>query len=117
MDNVYGDKLSKEVLNFIKILVDKRRVRYLLDIASEFEKMVLDYKGIVKALAYSSVKLSDEKIKKLEEKLSQQTGKTVEIENRIDESLLGGVMIKFNDVVVDGTLKGKLKSLEGVLKN
>ncbi len=77
--------------------------------------MACEYKGIVKAKAYSSISLSSEQIIKLEKKLSEQSGKTVEIENIIDNSLLGGIMIKFNDVVIDGTLKGKLKSLENNL--
>ena len=77
--------------------------------------MACEYKGIVKAKAYSSISLSGEQIKKLEKKLSEQSGKTVEIESIVDKSLLGGVMIKFNDVVIDGSLKGKLKDLENNL--
>ncbi len=112
VDNVFGDKVNKEIINFIKILIDKRRIGYIIDIANEFERMACEYKGIVKAKAYSSISLSSEQIIKLEKKLSEQSGKTVEIENIIDNSLLGGIMIKFNDVVIDGTLKGKLKNLE-----
>lgn len=115
IDNVFGDKVNKEIINFIKILIDKRRIGYIIDIANEFERMACEYKGIVKAKAYSSISLSSEQIIKLEKKLSEQSGKTVEIENIIDNSLLGGIMIKFNDVVIDGTLKGKLKSLENNL--
>lgn len=115
IDNVFGDKVNKEIVNFIKILIDKRRIGYVIDIANEFERMACEYKGIVKAKAYSSISLSGEQIKKLEKKLSEQSGKTVEIENIVDKSLLGGVMIKFNDVVIDGSLKGKLKDLENNL--
>lgn len=115
IDNVFGDKVNKEIVNFIKILIDKRRIGYIIAIANEFERMACEYKGIVKAKAYSSISLSSEQIKKLEKKLSEQSGKTVEIENIIDDSLLGGIMIKFNDVVIDGTLKGKLKNLENNL--
>lgn len=115
IDNVFGDKVNKEIINFIKILIDKRRIGYIIDIANEFERMACEYKGIVKAKAYSSISLSSEQIIKLEKKLSEQSGKTVEIENIIDNSLLGGIMIKFNDVVIDGTLMGKLKSLENNL--
>ncbi len=115
VDNVFGQKVNKEVLNFIKILIDKRRIGYIIDIADEFERMALEYKGIVKAKAYSAVCLNSDQITKLEKKLSQQSGKTVLIENIVDKSLLGGIMIKFNDVVIDGTLKGKLEDLENNL--
>ena len=115
VDNVFANKISKEILNFIKILIDKRRVKYIIDIVNEFEKMAYNYKGIVKAKAYTSIQLNKSQIEKLEAKLSEQTKKIVEIENIVDSSLLGGVMIKFNDVVIDGTLKGKLKNLENNL--
>ncbi len=115
IDDIFGNNVNKEIVNFIKILIDKRRIGYIIDIANEFERMVCEYKGIVKAKAYSSICLNSEQIKKLEKKLSEQSGKTVEIENIVDKSLLGGIMIKFNDVVIDGTLKGKLEGLENNL--
>lgn len=115
IDDVFSDKVNKEIVNFIKILIDKRRIGYITDIADEFERMACEYKGIVKAKAYSSICLNDDQIKKLERKLSEQSGKTVEIENIVDKSLLGGVMIKFNDIVIDGTLKGKLEDLQNNL--
>lgn len=115
IDDVFGNYVNREIVNFIKILIDKRRIGYIIDIANEFERMVYEYKGIVKAKAYSSICLNSEQIKKIEKKLSEQSGKTVEIENIVDKSLLGGIMIKFNDVVIDGTLKGKLEDLENNL--
>lgn len=115
IDNVFSDKFCKEVINFLKILIDKRRMQYIVDIAIEFEKKVYDYKGIVKAKAYTAIPLTDEQIKQLEIKLNTKTGKKVEVENLIDESLLGGVMVKMNDVVIDGTIKGKLVNLENYL--
>lgn len=108
---VFESSVCKEVMNFLMILIDKRRIEHVMDIAKEFEKKVYDFKGIVKAKAYSSIQLRNDQVKKLEQKLNEKTGKTVEIENIVDSSLLGGVMIKFNDVVIDGTLKGKLDNL------
>ena len=115
IDNVFGDKISREIVNFIKILIDKRRIGYIIDIAGEFEKMAYEYKGIVKARAYSSASLNADQIKRLEKRLSERSGKTVEIENTVDKSLLGGVMIKFNDMVIDVTLNGRLENLENSL--
>ncbi|QSX05045.1 F0F1 ATP synthase subunit delta [Sedimentibacter sp. zth1] len=115
LSNVFQDKLCKEVMNFLNILVDKRRIEHIIEIANEFEKRVYDYKGIVKAKAFSSIELTSNQIKNLELKLENKTGKNVEIENIIDSSLLGGVKIKFNDVVIDGTVKGRLNELENYL--
>ncbi len=115
IDETFGNKINKEVVNFIKILVEKRRISYILEIASEFDRVACDYKRIVRADVYSSISLNDEQIKRLEKKLSEKSNKTVEVRNIVDKSLIGGLMIRFNDLVIDGTLKGKLEDLENSL--
>lgn len=115
IDESFGEKLNKEVVNFIKILIDKRRISHIIDIANEFDKIACDYQGIVRAIIYSSIALNDEQIKRLEKKLSEKSGKTVEVQNVVDKTLIGGLMLRFNDLVVDGTLKGKLQDLENSL--
>lgn len=115
ISNVFKAELCEEIMNFLYILVDKRRITYFIDIAEEFEKKVYEFKGIVKAKVYSSMKLGKEQIQKLETRLSKKTGKVVEMNNIVDKSVIGGIMIKFNDVVIDGTIKGKLNDLEKYL--
>ncbi len=115
IDETFGGKINKEIVNFIKILVEKRRINHILEIAREFDRIACDYKGIVRADVYSSISLSDDQIKKLEKKLSEKSKKTVEVRNIVDKSLIGGLKVRFNDLVIDGTLKGKLEDLENSL--
>ncbi len=115
IDEIFKEKISQELINFIKIILDKRRVKNLFSISKEFEEMVYEHKGIVKAKAITTIPLGKREIEKLQKKLSEITNKTVILENEIDKSLIGGVMIKLGDKVIDGTIKGKLEQLENSL--
>lgn len=112
---VYGGKLSQEMLNFLMIIIDKSRAGFIEGMRDVFVDKVNDHKGIVEAVAITAVPLSDEDKNKLVAKLEQVTGKTVKLSNEIDKSILGGVMVKIGDKVIDGTLKGKLDNIKDEL--
>lgn len=115
LDDLFKNKISNEIINFIKIILDKRRVKNLFSIVKEFENMIYEHKGIVKAEAFTTIPLTDDEKQKLQDKLSQITSKSIELKNTIDESLIGGVLIKIGDKVIDGTIKSRLKELEDSL--
>lgn len=115
IDEIFQGKISQEIINFTKIILEKRRVKNLFSISKEFERMVYEHKGIVKAKAITTIPLGKREIDKLQKKLSDVTQKSVILENEIDKSLIGGVMIKLGDRVIDGTIKGKLEQLENSL--
>ncbi len=116
VDEVFSAHQSQEMTNFIKIILDKRRIRELMAIAREFENLIDHHKGIVKAIAYTTKPLDNEEIERLQKKISEMSGKQIELINKIDENLIGGVLIKLGDRVIDGTLKGKLDKLQNSLK-
>jgi len=115
-EETFEGKISKEVNNFLKILLDKRRINNIYEITKEYEKLVDNYNGVVKADAYTTTPLEEETLKSLEEKLSKTTNKNVKLTNKIDETLIGGVKIVLGDKVIDGTLKKKLTNIESSLK-
>jgi F-type H+-transporting ATPase subunit delta len=108
MAEVFGAKLSKEMNNFVKILLDKNRSYYIEQINNEYETMLNNHKGIVKAVAITAIPLNDEDKLKLKEKIEKMTGKNIKITNKIDKSILGGVLVRIGDKVIDGTVKGRL---------
>jgi len=116
VQEVFGKNQSEEINNFIKIILDKRRIKDLFSIAKEFEDLIYEHKGIVKAIAYTTKPLTVDEQLALKEKLQFMTKKEIELINRIDVNLLGGVMIKLGDRVIDGTLRGKLNRLQSSLK-
>ncbi len=112
ISEVFKDKLSKEMFNFLKILLDKNRGYYIELIKNEYENMLNKHKGILNAVATTAIPLSDEDSLKLREKLEKMTGKNIKITNKIDESLLGGVLVRIGDKVIDGTIKGRLDEVK-----
>lgn len=112
LNQVFGDKLSKEMTNFLKIILDKSRAHYIEPIKWEYERMVNRHKGIVKAVATTAIPLSDEEKMNLQNKLSNLTGKNIKLINEIDRSLLGGVLVRIEDKVIDGTIKGRLDDMK-----
>lgn len=116
VDEVFKDKATDEISNFMKIIIDKRRVKDFYSIVAQFENLIYEHKGIVKATALTTVLLGKDEKDSLIKKLESTTGKKVELINEIDKSLLGGVLIKLGDQVIDGTLRGKLNNLQNSLK-
>jgi len=115
-EETFEGKLSKETNNFIKIILDKRRIKNIFEIIKEYEKLVDEYNGVVKAEAYTTMPLDKDTLKSLEKKLSSITDKNVKLENKIDKSLIGGIRITLGDKVIDDTLKSKLSNMESSLK-
>ena len=112
IEEVFGDKLSKEMNNFLKIIIDKRRGHFIEQIKWEYEKIVNNHKGIVSATAITAVPLSDKDKTILQNKLSTVTGKTVKLSNKIDKNVIGGILVKIGDKVIDGTIKSRLEELK-----
>ncbi|WP_432662596.1 F0F1 ATP synthase subunit delta [Wukongibacter baidiensis] len=112
MEEVFGDKLSQEMNNFLKIVIDKRRGHFIQQIKSEYIKRVDQHKGIVNAVAITAVPLTEEDKTTLRNKLSVLTGKDVKLSNDIDENVIGGILVKIGDKVIDGTIKGRLEEMK-----
>lgn len=112
LDHVFLGKLMPEVLNFLKLLLDKNRGFYVLEVGSEFEHMVEEFKGILKGIVHVTCTLSDDQIKKLENKLSTSTGKQVVLSQKIDPSIIGGMVVNLGDKVIDSSLKKKLNDMK-----
>ncbi|MCT4566260.1 MAG: F0F1 ATP synthase subunit delta [Maledivibacter sp.] len=112
MEDIFGDKLSKEMNNFLKIIIDKRRGHFIEQIKCEYESIVNEHKGIVNAVAITAVPLADKEKIMLREKLSTITGKTIELSNEIDKDVIGGILVKIGDKIIDGTIKSRLEELK-----
>lgn len=112
IEEVFGSKLSEEMNNFLKIVIDKRRGHFIDQIKSEYEKRVDQHKGVINAVAKTAVPLSHEDKEILQNKLSVLTGKDVKLSNDIDENVIGGILVKIGDKVIDGTIKGRLEEMK-----
>lgn len=112
IDQVFKDKINSEVVNFLKILLDKRRAAFIGEIAKEYKRLANVHDNIVEALAITAVPLSNEDKSKLEIKLSNITGKNVKVKHRVDPTVLGGMFVRIGDQVIDGTVQNRLNELQ-----
>ena len=103
--------------NFLGLLFDNRRLSLLPEIAGLYDELRFEAERVVKAKVTSAVILPLAEMEKIEAALKRRFGRDVEIETAIDESLIGGAVIDAGDVVIDGSLKGKLGRLEAALSH
>ncbi|SHG93035.1 ATP synthase F1 subcomplex delta subunit [Thermosyntropha lipolytica DSM 11003] len=113
---ILDGKVSETTLNFVCLIIDKRRERYLELIVEEYKNMADDFRNIIKAELVSAKEIPEEQVQALAERLSQTTGKIVKFTQKVDPSLLGGVKIRVGDQVIDGTVAKKLETLREALK-
>ncbi len=112
IEELFKGKVSDDVTGFLVIIMDKGRYGELTAIFDYFIAKVKEYKKIGIAKVTSAVVLSDEQKAKLEEKLLKTTSYTsFEMDYNVDKSLIGGLIIRIGDRVVDSSIKTKLDKL------
>jgi len=107
---------SKVMRSFLFLLFDKGRIQYVKDISAFYEKLTDELANIVRADLVSAVEMPEESIEKIRAALSKKTGKEVRMETRVDPALIGGVVTKIGDLVLDGSVKTQLISLKESLQ-
>jgi F-type H+-transporting ATPase subunit delta len=101
--------------NFLKLLLENRRIAVLPEIAAHFDTLKAKVENSVDATVTSATPLSDAQIKEFAAALKQRLGRDVNIETKIDENLIGGAVIRAGDVVIDGSLRTRLEGLANAL--
>lgn len=109
--SLFTTRLSPSLLHFLLLLIEKDRVTLLSDIASEFEDLLEDYKGIIKARVTTAVHIDQDFKNRLQEKLEQITGKKIEVIHRIDRGIIGGIIVQLNYRIIDRSVRSQLNSL------
>ena len=104
--------LSKVTNNFLSILITKRRILFLKNIIQNFLLLVSKKKGELKASLITSKNLTNEEVKNLNTELSQAMEATVTFNHTVDENLIGGLKVQIGSLMVDTSIKNKLKKYE-----
>lgn len=113
---VFTDKVSPITLNFLLLILQKKREKYLNQMVNHFILLANEARGIIKAEVTSAVKLTSEQLDELRKSLEKMTGKSVLIELKINEAILGGLIVRIGDRIIDGSIITKLQKLENHLK-
>ena len=117
LDSSFRGKIHAYVLNFLKLLTEKGYIRHFSACCDAYTQHYNQDNGILPVTAVTSLPLSDELRRKLTDKLSSVTGKTIELECRTDPECLGGVRLDLGGVQVDGTIHRRLDEIRATLKN
>jgi F-type H+-transporting ATPase subunit delta len=117
MEHLLGKmQVSAMVANFMKLLVQKRRAEFLPDIAEVFQAMVDKERNMCRGTVISSTPLSGALNSKIKETLEKITGKQVLLRTEIDDTIIGGIVAKVGDLVLDGSIKTQLTGLKESIK-
>ncbi|MFC5694548.1 F0F1 ATP synthase subunit delta [Pseudomonas sp. GCM10022186] len=112
-----GDKLEVQAQNFVHVLSENGRLVLLPEIAEQFELYKAEQEKSVDVEVTSAFALSDEQQDKLAKVLSARLSREVRLHAVEDSSLIGGVVIRAGDLVIDGSVRGKLAKLAEALKS
>ena len=112
LDQSFKGNVDQYVLNFLKLLVQSRRIRYIDDIVKSYINLSNQYLGIEEGMIYTPYELTDQQIQDIEKAISQKENKKVTLKVSIDPSLLGGIKVQIANRIYDGTIKNKVEMLK-----
>ncbi len=113
---IFEGKICDELLNFLYILVDKRRTMNFEGIIKVYKELIEKEEGVSYGTVYSVVPLSEEKLTRLEEGASKLLRTKVKLTNEIDPKLLAGIKILVEGKIVDASYRKKLDELASQMK-
>ncbi len=116
LDNVFGNRLNPLVLNFLHLLVEKKRMGIYGEIVDAFAQLIDDHEGILRARVISATPLSASQQTRLVGELKRITGKQVEARTEIDAALLGGVVVHLGNQIIDRSVRRGLAELSELLR-
>jgi F-type H+-transporting ATPase subunit delta len=108
---IFTTRLSPQLLSFFDLLLRKHRIALLPDIAIEFERLLEDYQGLIKARVVTAVQIDDDTKSRLKEKLEKISGKKIEIIQKIDRSIIGGIIVYMHNRIIDRSIRRELEQL------
>lgn len=117
ISSLFKGRASQEVINLLYIVIDKSREAHLKDISDEYIKLYNEQMGIVEAKALTAVAMTEEEKLKLQSKLSEKLGKKVILSNMVNKEIMGGVLLKIEDKVIDSSIKGRIEDIQKNLNN
>jgi F-type H+-transporting ATPase subunit delta len=111
IDRTLRPNLEALTVSFLNLLVRKRREELLDAVQEEFRRQADDARGLVRAEATIALPLDKNEQAELHASLEAHTGKTIELTVNVDPAILGGVLVRLQDTVIDGSVRGALERL------
>jgi F-type H+-transporting ATPase subunit delta len=109
--DVGGAKLNTGMQNFVRVLAENHRLLLLPEIAAHYEELRSEVENTIDVEVVSAVALNSAQADKLRDALAKRLKRSVRMQNSVDAGLLGGAVVRAGDLVIDGSLKGRLQRL------
>ena len=102
--------------NTLQLMARNRRLFVLPQLARQLQALIAEERGEVTAEVTSAVALTDDQQTRLRDTLVQKSGKKVKLNTRVDEALIGGMIVKLGSQMIDSSIRSKLASLQNAMK-
>ncbi|MHB8172383.1 MAG: F0F1 ATP synthase subunit delta [Thermincolia bacterium] len=115
VDKVFEGNVSATTIDFLKVVIDKRREGYLKDMLNAFISYANEVRNIYDAEVTSAHPLAEADIEALKAQLSMMTGKNIRLKTAVDPQLIAGLSVRIGDKVIDGTVNRRLDVMQDLL--
>ena len=105
-------KVNPLALNMVLVLTERGRAALVPDIAIAFERLERERERRTSAFVISAIPLTDNQRRDLRAQLSRRTGLTVDMEESVDQSIIGGLIVRVGDELIDASVAGRLRRIE-----
>ena len=116
-DSAFAGKIHKYTLNFLKIMIDKGYFSAVTDCFDDYVALYNKENNIEVVTVFSPVELTVSQKEKLKENLALKLHKTIELIEKTDESLIGGIRLEMNGKLIDSSIKARLESIRAELNS
>ncbi len=115
LNRAFGPVVDREVLNLFLLLVQGHKVSSVMPVNDEYLELLKQYKGIVTAYVTTAIPLPEDIKRKISIRLGSILGKTVELNTQVNPDIIGGLVIKLGDRLIDGSVATRLARLRDSL--
>lgn len=112
LHEIFKGKIQDVTAAYLNLLIDKQREEALTVTEPEYIVLANEARGIVRAEVTSAIPLDKVQAKRLVAKLSEVTGKTIELVEKTNPNVVGGLLVRIGDTVIDGSIRGQLAALK-----
>lgn len=112
-----GKKFTREARNFIKLMVENKRVHVMPQVMELFEQLKAQHEGVLEAKIITAFKLEGGQLDKLVTDLEKKFNRKVEAQVSVDPEIIGGVKVEIGDEILDASVRGKLEAMTIALKS
>jgi F-type H+-transporting ATPase subunit delta len=110
--DVLGERSAGLFVKFVLLLIDKKRLKHILEIADAYRQLFEQLQGILEARIITAVPLEADLEQDTIEMLERETGKTIRLSKTVDVRIIGGMIIIIEDQIIDGSIRHKLEEME-----